>query len=315
MRFRILLAVGAFALVGACATSSYPEISPLQRTSNSMTPETADTFALRGMYAQAITGYRAALKANPEDAASRYSLAEALRKSDKFNDARTEFTALLAEPDWKLRALEGLGRTSFAMGDRIGALESFNQVVAVDAQAWGSWLGIAQIHDLNRNWAQADRAYALAVSAAKEPAIIYNNHGVSKLARGDAAGAAELFRSALAADAKFNRAANNLELAEAVAGRSVEAISASEQDGRERARKLNNYGYVAMLQNRPDEARAFYLAAIKEHPSFYPLAYQNLKELDASKNAESAEKKAGPATVGAPSRKPKESGRTAKTRQ
>jgi Flp pilus assembly protein TadD len=315
MRTRILLATSALALLGACATSSLPEISAFQRTSSPMTPETADTLATRGMYAQAIVGYRAALKTDPHDASSRYGLAESLRKSSKLNDAKIEFTALLASPDWKLRALEGLGRTSFMMGDRTSALESFNQVVAEDAAAWGSWLGIAQIHDLNRNWAQADRAYALALTATKAPATVYNNHGVSKLARGDTAGAVELFRSALAADAKFKRAANNLELAEAVGGRSVQAISASEQDARERARKLNNHGYVAMLQDRPDEARAFYQAAIKEHPSFYPLAYQNLKELDATKNSESVVRKAGPATVDAPSRKPKESGRTAKTRQ
>jgi Flp pilus assembly protein TadD len=287
MQIRIPLAVSALALLGACATASpsLPEISPLQRVSNAVTPETAETLAARGMYAQAITAYRAALKTNADNAGARYGLAEALRKSDKLNDAKIEFTALLTSPDWKLRALEGLGRTSFMMSDRPGALDSFNLVVAEDANAWGSWLGIAEIHDLNRDWDKADQAYALALAATKEPAVIYNNQGVSKLARGDAAGAVELFRSALAADVNFKRAAINLELAEAVAGKSVATISASEQDARERARKLNNYGYVAMLQNRPDEARAFYQAALKEHPSFYPLAYQNLKELDAAKSS------------------------------
>jgi len=294
MPIRILLAGSALALLGACATanSSMPEISPLQRVSNAATPQTADALAARGMYPQAITAYRVALKTNAEDASSRYGLAEALRRSDKLNDAKIEFTALLANPDWKLRALEGLGRTSFMMNNRPGALDSFNLVVAEDANAWGSWLGIAEIHDLNRDWGKADQAYALALAATNEPAVVYNNQGVSKLARGDAAGAAELFRGALAADANFKRAATNLELAEAVSGKSVEAISASVQDARERARKLNNSGYVAMLQNRPDDARAFYEAAIKEHPSFYPLAYQNLKELDAAKNEESAAKPA-----------------------
>ncbi len=55
-------------------------------------------------------------------------------------------------------------------------------------------------------------------------------------------------------DPTLTRAATNLEIAEAVLGKSIEKVNASERDARERA-QLNNAGYVAMMQNRPDEAR------------------------------------------------------------
>ncbi len=122
-------------------------------------------------------------------------------------------------------------------------------------------------------------------TSTNQPALIYNNQGVSRLARGEAQWAAEHFRQALATDPSFERANTNLQLAEAMLGKSAQTIEASERDSRERARKLNNAGYVAMLQGRPDEARTFYEAALKEHPAFYPQAYQNMMTLNADKAA------------------------------
>jgi Tfp pilus assembly protein PilF len=180
-----------------------------------------------------------------------------------------------------LRALEGLGRISIVTGDRAGALEKFSAVVAADPAAWRSWLAIAQLRDLAQDWAKADEAYALALAASKEPAIVYNNHGISMMARGEPAAAVGLFRSAVGADPKLVRAATNLDLAQAASGDQV-ALDASNSDARERARKLNNYGYVAMMQDRPDDARRYFEAAIKEHPSFYALAFNNLKALEGS---------------------------------
>ena len=114
-----------------------------------------------------------------------------------------------------------------------------------------------------------------ALAAADEPAPVYNNHGVSLLARGHALAAADLFRKAHAADPKMVQAKTNIDLAEARAGGNA-SLEAAGNDARERARTLNNYGYVAMLQGRPEDARRYYEAAIKEHPSFYALAYNNL---------------------------------------
>src|SRR5512139_1205141 len=146
MRTRLILAASSLIALGACATQPAPKIAPLETISHAVTPETANTLAARGLYAQAIVAYRAALKVNAEDAVSRHGLAQALWQSGKADEAKTEFMTLLANPEWKLRALEGLGRISFSAGDRAGAFDAFNKVVAEDATAWIAWLGIAQIH-------------------------------------------------------------------------------------------------------------------------------------------------------------------------
>jgi Tfp pilus assembly protein PilF len=283
MQTKALLAVSAFALLAGCATAgpAMPGLQAVERVT-APTPQTAESFAERGLYQQAAAAYGAALKTNAEDADARFGLAEVLFKAGKPEVAKVEFAKLLTNADWKLRGLEGIGRSSLATGDREGARDAFNQVVAEDTKAWKSWLGLAELYDLDKNWVKADEAYALALTSTTQPAIIYNNQGLSRLARGEASWAADHFRLALATDPTLTRAANNLEIAEAVLGKSIEKVSASERDARERARKLNNAGYVAMMQNRPEEARAFYQAAMETHPSFYPPAFQNLQTLDAA---------------------------------
>jgi Flp pilus assembly protein TadD len=284
MTLRTVLATSALALLGACATAKPPEfveVSPVEMVSKAITPETADMLLARGFYEQAAIAYGSAIQANSEDYAALYGLAESMRLRGKADEARKDFEQLITVPEWKLRAVEGLARLALASGDNAGALEKFSAVVAEDPAAWRSWLAIAQLRDLSRDWTMADEAYALALAASKTPAIVYNNHGVSMMARGEPAAAVGLFRHALAADPTLDRASINLELAQAASGERI-AINVGDADARERARKLNNYGYVAMLQDRPEDAKRYFEAAIKEHPSFYALAFNNLKALESS---------------------------------
>ncbi|HEV7692024.1 MAG TPA: tetratricopeptide repeat protein [Hyphomonadaceae bacterium] len=271
-------------LLGACATTASPDIRPVERMT-AISPLNPDQLMERGLYDRAVAVYKAQLDSKPDDAGARFGLAEALRKSGKLKDAGAEYTKLLEIPEWKLRALEGIGETRLGSGDNDGAREAFTNVVAEDTKAWKSWLGLAQLHDFAKEWAQADEAYANALASTDRPALIYNNQGLSHLARGEAKWASDHFRLALVTDPSLTRAQTNLEIAEAANGASLEKLKASDRDAKERARKLNNAGYVAMLQDRPEEARAFYQAAIEEHPSFYPLAFQNLQTLESAMRA------------------------------
>jgi Flp pilus assembly protein TadD len=285
MIIRTVLATSALAVLGACATmtpeAELVDISPIERVSKPLSPETADMLLARGYFEQAAIAYGSALVSNPEDPAARYGLAESQRLAGRLDDARREFESLITVPEWRVRGLENLARIALAAGDRAGAMEKFSAVVAEDPTAWHSWLGVAQLHDVAREWTKADEAYALALAASKEPAVVYNNQGISMIARGNPDAAVGLFRNAVAADPKLVRAATNLDLAEAAAGERA-SLDAGDSDARERARKLNNYGYVAMLQDRTEDARRYFEAAIKEHPSFYALAFNNLKSLETS---------------------------------
>lgn len=281
MIIRTALAVSALALLGACAgtpSSQMVDIAPLENLTHSATP---DLLMSRGFYDQAAASYRAALTTNPDDAAARFGVAEAQRLGGKLDAAIADYEKLAENPEWNARAIEGLGRTALAKGDRDAAFEKFSIVVAQDPMAWHSWLAIAQLNDISKQWAKADEAYAIALTASKEPATVYNNHGVSMMARGEPAAAVDMFRSAVAADPKLVRAATNLDLALAASGQSASLDSAN-GDARERARKLNNHGYVAMVQGRDEDAKRYYEAAVKEHPSFYALAFNNLKSLQST---------------------------------
>jgi Tfp pilus assembly protein PilF len=304
MSLKTVLATSALALLAACTTTSPQavDIAPIEKLSNPLTVENAPILLARGLYDKAAIAYRAGLQSNPDDHEARFGLAEAERLEGKFDDARKDYTPLVEIAGWKARALEGLGRVAYATGDRAAAFEKFTAATMEDPNAWHSWLGIAQLQDFNKQWAKADEAYALALSSTKEPAVVHNNHGVSMMARGEPAAAVEMFRSALAADPKLVRAATNLDLAQAAAGQKA-ILDSSQADARERARKLNNYGYVAMLQDRPEDAQRYYEAAIKEHPSFYALAFNNLKTLETSKadeKPESSDQKEQPQSQASP---------------
>jgi Tfp pilus assembly protein PilF len=275
VNIRLAIAVSAAALLGACATTSPVAVTPVERGSNMITPDKAETLLARGYYEQAAMAYGKALEASPADTAARHGLAEAQRLAGRLDAAAENYRQAMEVPEWKLRAIEGLARIDFAKGDRAAAMEKFSTVVKDDQWAWKSWLAIAQLSDLSGDWTKADEAYGMALAAAKAPAAVYNNHGVSLLARGHALAAADLFRKALAADPKMIQARTNIDLAEARAGKKA-TLKATGSDAHARARTLNNYGYVAMLEGRPEDARRYYEAAIKEHPSFYALAYNNL---------------------------------------
>jgi Tfp pilus assembly protein PilF len=284
---RLAILVSSTALLGACATTPV-DVKPVEHGTNLLTPEKAETLLARGYYDQAAAVFSKALDLNAGDATARHGLAEAQRLSGKLDKAAENYRQLIELPEWKSRAIEGLARIDFAKGDRAAALEKFSAVVTEDQWAWKSWLAIAQLNDLAGNWTKADEAYAMALAATKEPAAVYNNHGVSLLARGHALAAADLFRKAFAADPKMIQAKTNADLAEARSGKKAN-IEIAGNDARERARMLNNYGYVAMLQDRPEDAKRYYEAAIKEHPSFYALAYNNLTAIQsASEKPETA---------------------------
>ncbi|MGE0408809.1 MAG: tetratricopeptide repeat protein [Amphiplicatus sp.] len=269
-----------FFAAGCAADKPAPEIAMVERISGA-TRAQADALARDGRHKEAAAAYRALLSTDSSDVAARYGLAEALRSGGEAQAARAEYLAVAEVPEWRVRALEGLGQAALITGDQNGAYEALTAAVAEDAKAWRAWLGLAQLRDLAHDWAKADEAYGAALAAGGDKPVIYNNHGVSMLARGEPGEAAGLFRKALAADSNFDRAATNLELANASSAASLSEIAAAEPDARKRAQKLNNAGYVAMLQGRLDEAERFFDAAIKAHPAFYGIAYENLKVLKA----------------------------------
>ncbi|MDX1580540.1 MAG: hypothetical protein R3360_02840, partial [Alphaproteobacteria bacterium] len=97
-------------------------------------------------------------------------------------------------------------------------------------------------------------------------------------ARGRPKAAVPLFEKALAADPTYKKARTNMSLAQSALG-SQPGLYSPTNDPKERARQLNNSGYVAMLQGDLEEAEGLFLEALATHPSYYASAEQNLKVL------------------------------------
>ncbi len=250
------------------------EISPVTRTAAANPDQTFQTLMQRGDFQRAASLQRTQLETDPEDHQARLGLAEALRHSGDLAGANAEFLQLAEIVEWRTQGLMGMARIALASQQYGVAARTFASLTEENPDLWRAWLGLAQARDHMGNWANADIAYAQALLASSAPAIVHNNHGVSLLARGDSFAAAEAFRVALEIDPGFEAAATNMDLALATAGGALTPDQAG-GDAIETARRLNNFGYAAMLQGRKDEALSYFDAALSAHPSFYAKAYEN----------------------------------------
>lgn len=291
MKQQSLIAGVLASVLAACSSfggAKKPEIRAVERLSSgpAIEPEEGEALARAGRTEAAVASYRATLAADPFNHAARYGLAEALRDLGEYDEAKAEYAKLAQNDAWRARAAEGVGLASLATDDRNAAFEALAAAVELDSALWRAHVGLAQLSDLGRHWEKSDASYAAAIKSTDRPAIVENNRGISLLARGDAKGAADAFTKSLAAEPSFERARINLDLANAADGRSIAELAKAETDPKKRAQLLNNYGYVAMLQGRLDDAEDYLNAALEASPSFYKAAFENLNVLKAMKKSE-----------------------------
>ncbi len=287
---RVSLAVLGAALATGCATTTSQsfadfdmpvemEVTAVERTTNAPPQRTFEVLMERGDYQRAAGLQRKQVEADPDNHLARLGLAESLRLSRQFADADAEFQTLATIAEWRPQAQMGIARVALATEQYGAAARAFAAVTEERPEMWRAWLGLGQARDHMANWPGADEAYTGALLFSPAPAIVHNNRGVSLLARGDSSAATEAFRAALELDPTFEAAATNLDLAMATAGAELKA-DRSGGDAVATARRLNNFGYVAMLQGRQQDALAYFDAALSAHPSFYTKAFENRSVAD-----------------------------------
>jgi len=281
MRFNLLAAACAITLLGACTTTyDTGAVAPVERIADHLSATGADRaemLAANGNFGSAAVLYQAQVVEEPKNIELKHKLAEAYRLGGNPAQARAVFLEIAAVDGWQARGLEGVGRVAMSSGDLSAAQQAFESATLSEPLAWRSWLALAQLSDLESSWAKADERYAIALSVTTEPAVVYNNLGISFMARGNPEHAATIFREALQKDPTLAKARTNLDLAEAAAGRALPASDTA--DSRERARRLNNFAYVAEIQDRRQDAILLYEAAVQQHPAFYAKAFNRLSEL------------------------------------
>ncbi|GMG82942.1 hypothetical protein LNKW23_21550 [Paralimibaculum aggregatum] len=228
---------------------------------------------------QAVNYFETASAEEPERADFRRGLAIAYTRANRYPEAMRVYGEL-----------DALGQAT-----PVDHLEQ--AFVAVRLQRWAdaealearlpSGLDTARRHlltamlaDNRQDWDAADSAYARAELLTSQPAKVFNNWGVSKMARGDLEDAEQMFLKALGYDSTLFSAKNNLAIARGLQGKFQLPIVP--MTDREKATILNNLGIIAARQDKTQLAKGLFAAAVDAHPQHYEAAASRLASLETS---------------------------------
>ncbi|MCQ4347562.1 tetratricopeptide repeat protein [Pseudomonas stutzeri] len=203
---------------------------------------------------------------------------------------------VLAEQPAHLEALAELGTLQIAMRRYPDATQSLEKALQVDQQRLGGeslgasaprvdeksplrvYNGLGVLADLRNDFAQAQLYYRLAAQIEPRSAMVANSLGYSRYLAGDWEGARQAYLQALGHDGGYKPAWRNYGMLLARMGRYEEALSAFEQV-EPRAEASNDVGYICLIEGKLDEAERFFRSAIDQSPSYYEVAWQNLKRV------------------------------------
>ncbi|NNU81249.1 hypothetical protein HMH01_12460 [Halovulum dunhuangense] len=136
----------------------------------------------------------------------------------------------------------------------------------------------AMVADNSKQWARADAYYEQARNMTTRPASIFNNWGISKLARGDRTGAEEMFTRAISYDSKMFNAKNNLAISRA--SRRVYDLPIVPLTAVEQAELLHNIALQAIRNGDVEVGRGLLEEAVERHPRHFPEAADKLAALE-----------------------------------
>jgi Flp pilus assembly protein TadD len=203
---------------------------------------------------QVLSGDLETARQHPAEALAQYRLAE-------------------AAPATRARALAGEGIALAALGRFDEARPVLQHAVGADPKAWRAWNALGVAYDEAQQWPKAEDAYARALDAGGDAAVVLNNRGYSRLLQSRLEAAAADFMAALRRKPDLAQARTNLRLTLALRGdydRSVAGASAAE-----RPALLNNAGFAAALRGEYARANQLLDEAIAAKGEYYGRAAGN----------------------------------------
>ena len=172
-------------------------------------------------------------------------------------------------------ALEGMGLLLLEQRRYDEAGEYLDRAVTADPTRWRSHNGLGIRADLQGDPEAAAMHYEAALLHVPNSPLLLNNLGYSLYLAGEWEQAADKFHAAVTQDLGYAPAWRNLGLVYARQARFDMALKAFERVMLT-AQAQNAVGYLCMLDGRYAEAERFFREAIRQSPSYYETARQNL---------------------------------------
>jgi Flp pilus assembly protein TadD len=135
----------------------------------------------------------------------------------------------------------------------------------------------AMMADFRQQWQKSDAFYQSALGLTTRPAPVYNNWGISMMARGNQSGAEEKFLQAISADPGLFSAKNNLAINRAK--RKNYTLPVVPMTSAERAQLLYNVALQALRNGDRATAKGMMEEAVEVSPQHFPEAVASLEAL------------------------------------
>jgi Flp pilus assembly protein TadD len=273
MRTAVVLLV---LVLGGCAgrdsTSTGAKAAP-----DSAVLMAADATREAGRYAEALQIYQRLQLTAPTLPGARYGAAECYLALGQADNALSLFDGLVANSEFRARALQGKGLAQFALGRRDAAGQSLREATASDASLWRAWNGLGDLADQERKPKEAAAMYAKALALHPNSAMIINNVGFSFLGSGNYTEAISEFRKALALEPNNLTVQTNLRLALAASGDYEAALRSAPTE--QMPNLLNDVGYIALRRGDYAAAERYLTRAMDASGSYSAVAAKNLERL------------------------------------
>lgn len=240
---------------------------------------------LAGDWRTATSYYQQLADKNPDNKDIQISLADDLRKLGDTAKATSIYDMVLKKDPNNPAATEGKGLALMQQGDMDGAVQILLKLAQTDKASWRTYNAVGIIAASKQSPAAAKPYFEQALAMSPNNPSILNNIGLSQAMSHefDSANATLTQAATLATPRPAFREQIELNnaMVYAAAGKleNAEAIARQYYTGAELS---NNMGFYAHLANDDQLAKTYLNMALTQSKRFYPRAWDNLQDLNAS---------------------------------
>ena len=238
----------------------------------------AESDYLAGNMDQALAGYLSALEYDDQNVEALYKIGSIQNSKNNHISAERAFHQAIKVDKKHVGALEGLGLLLIRKESYSDAKKYLRSALQQEPDRWKTNVGLGIIADQEKNHVGAEKFFQTALRSKPNSPIILTNLGFSNYKSGNYSQAESYYHKALTIDPEYRKAWSNLGLLFVKQEKYENAIK-SFQKTMNRAKAVNNVGYLCMNEGRYGRAQIYFEEAIRLSPAHFPEAQKNLQEV------------------------------------